>query len=225
MNAHLDLELSAYLDGELAGEELACVEAHLASCQECRAKLEDLRALVGRARALDDRPPARDLWPGIASRLAEGATPGVEVVPLAPQRRRIAFSIPQLLAASVALVAVSATIAVMMTRGDTATGVATGGSPQTVTQPAAVLPVQQAVATYDRAIRDLELVLATRRQHLDTATVRVLEQSLQLIDLAIEQAREALANDPNNVYLNGHLERSLGRKLELLRRAATLPVS
>jgi anti-sigma factor RsiW len=225
MSAHPDIELSAYLDGELAGEELARVEAHLASCEECRASLEDLRTLVGRARALDDRPPARDLWPGIASRLAE-ATPGADVIPLAPRRRRIAFSIPQLLAASVALVAVSATIAVMMTRGDTAPPVATGaGSQGTMLPPAAVLPVQQAVTTYDRAIRDLELVLATRRQHLDTATVRVLEQSLQLIDLAIEQAREALANDPNNVYLNGHLERTLGRKLELLRRAATLPVS
>jgi len=45
-----------------------------------------------------------------------------------------------------------------------------------------------------------------------------------VIDQAIGQARAALARDPNNTYLNGHLQRSLDRKLDLLRQAATLPV-
>ena len=37
MNAHLNEQLSAYLDGELAGEVLAQAEAHLAACAECLA--------------------------------------------------------------------------------------------------------------------------------------------------------------------------------------------
>src|SRR5690606_32309562 len=75
---------------------------------------------------------------------------------------------------------------------------------------------------YDAAVADLELVLSEHRERLDTATVRVLEQNLRTIDAAIEEARRALAADPANSYLNGHLVNSMQRKLELLRRVATL---
>lgn len=230
MAAHLDQELSAYLDGELAGDARAAVEAHLAQCGECRASLESLRGLVRRAQALDDRPPARDLWGGIAARIGDAST--AVVVPLAPRRRRIAFSIPQLAAAGIALMALSAGTAVVMMRGGpgrTAVGPAAGPGAESrvaVSNPggrAAVSPADQAMQSYAPAIRDLETVLATRRSQLDTSTVRVLEQSVRVIDAAIEQARQALAQDPNNRYLNSHLQRALDRKLDLLRRAATLP--
>jgi hypothetical protein len=79
-------------------------------------------------------------------------------------------------------------------------------------------------AGYDAPIRDLQQTLQQRRGQLDTATVRVIEQSLTVIDAAIRQAKSALAKDPNNPYLNGHLQRALDRKLDLLRQAATLPV-
>ena len=69
----------------------------------------------------------------------------------------------------------------------------------------------------------MEVTLRTRRTVLDTATVRVVEQSLRIIDDAVRQAREALARDPNNLYLNTHLQNALDRKLDLLRRVATLP--
>jgi len=44
--------LHAYLDGELPGAELALFTAHLAECAECRARLDEERALVQRARDL-----------------------------------------------------------------------------------------------------------------------------------------------------------------------------
>ncbi|MBI4541883.1 MAG: zf-HC2 domain-containing protein, partial [Gemmatimonadetes bacterium] len=91
MSAHLNEELSAYLDGELHGDALRAVESHLAECAECRSTLEGLRGLVRRAQALDDRPPERDLWAGIASRIGEVAA--TDVVPLAPRRRRFSFSV------------------------------------------------------------------------------------------------------------------------------------
>src|SRR2546430_14776001 len=58
--------LSEYLDGDLPEKELAGLEAHLPSCADCRATLEQLRRVVARAQALDDLPPAADLWPAIA---------------------------------------------------------------------------------------------------------------------------------------------------------------
>jgi hypothetical protein len=61
--------LSEYLDGELADAERAALETHLARCAACTAVLADLTALVGAARALPDRAPARDLWPELARRM------------------------------------------------------------------------------------------------------------------------------------------------------------
>jgi len=106
MSGHLNENLSAYLDGELEGAELAAAEAHLESCAECRADLEGLTRVARRAAALDDRPPEKDLWSGIQNRLATPSTS--DVVPLEPFRRRIAFTMPQLAAAAVAIMALSA---------------------------------------------------------------------------------------------------------------------
>ena len=56
----------------------------------------------------------------------------------------------------------------------------------------------------------------------DTATVRVLEENLRIIDAAIDEAKRALVADPANSYLNGHLVNSMQRKLDLLRRVAAI---
>jgi negative regulator of sigma E activity len=220
MMAHLDAHLSAYLDGELAGEELARAEAHLASCAECRAELDGLRRVVRRAGSLDDRPPERDLWAGIARQIA---TPDSgDVIPFAPRTRRFAFTMPQLAAAAVALMAVSAGAVTLLQPRPLAIPVGTAPGPVAVTRIGN--PGDATVASYDSVITDMEQLLATHRGRLDTATVRVVEESLREIDAAIRQARTALAKDPNNRYLNSHLQRSLDRKLGLLRTAATLPV-
>ena len=62
------------------------------------------------------------------------------------------------------------------------------------------------------------------RAWLDSSTIAIVEQNLQIIDRAIDQAREALAADPANTYLSGHLVEARRRKLDLLRRAAALTV-
>jgi anti-sigma factor RsiW len=61
---------SDYLDGELSACERQELEAHLAECEECTATLEQLRRVVERTKALDDKPPATDLWSGIAERIS-----------------------------------------------------------------------------------------------------------------------------------------------------------
>jgi hypothetical protein len=78
----------------------------------------------------------------------------------------------------------------------------------------------RADSAYDGAVADLEAVLSQGRGRLDTATVRVIEQSLLVIDLAIAEARAAIAADPANAYLNGQIAANMRRKLDLLRRAA-----
>jgi len=84
--------------------------------------------------------------------------------------------------------------------------------------------VQKTSSRYDAAVAELQSAMEQGRAsgRLDSATVRVLTQSLVTIDSAIVQARRALAADPGSAYLNQHLADTMRRKLELLRRASAL---
>jgi hypothetical protein len=67
---HPDAErISDWIDGELEGAARGEVEAHVATCGDCRALADELEALVRAARALPDRAPEHDLWPALAARL------------------------------------------------------------------------------------------------------------------------------------------------------------
>jgi anti-sigma factor RsiW len=213
--------LSEYLDGELTRAETVAVDEHLQECETCRATLQDLRAVMARASALEDRAPAADLWPGIAERLP-ASTP---VTSLSAWRRlatwRVSASVPQLAAAAVLLLLVgSGTIWVALGPGDG------GNRPAAVTMVnAPAVPAASPIETYAAAIADLEAILDAARGSLDTATVRVLEESLLTIDGAIAEAEAALAEDPASRYLRKHLNTTMERKRDLLHRAAALAVA
>jgi anti-sigma factor RsiW len=223
-------QLSDYLDGELSDGERIALEAHLQGCGECSAVLAELRQVVARARMLDNEAP-RDLWPGIAQRI--GATPGgtrtVDLASRRPAARRWSFSLAQLAAAGIALMAVSGGTVWLLrspAQQNVAPPVATApsGNPRAIN--AAANPRGTASQSYATAVADLEQVLASGRGQLDTTTIRVIEQNLAAIDRAIGQAQRALDADPANLYLNTHLAETMRRKLELLRQAAALvPVS
>ena len=214
--------LSEYLDDELPPGERMALEGHLAQCDECSAALADLRRVVARARALESTGPATDLWPGIATRI--GAAPAAGPAVRAIGMRRFAFSLPQLLAAGIALMVLSGGSVWLLHPGSAATPVASV-SPQPPADSGLGTPVswqRRAAPRYDAAVADLERVLAEGRGRLDTTTVRVLEQNLRVIDQAIEQARRAVAADSANAYLNSHLAETMRQKLDLLRQAASL---
>src|SRR2546426_554958 len=104
--------LSEYLDGELAAAERSALEAHLAGCAACASTLDELRRVVARARALDDRPPTTDLWQPIAEQI--GITSEAHRVASLEQqraRRRVSFTVPQLTAAAIALMVLSGSTA------------------------------------------------------------------------------------------------------------------
>jgi hypothetical protein len=203
--------LSEYVDGDLSEAEQAAVEAHLESCVECAETLADLRRIVRRARVLGERHPVRDLWPGVAARIGAGR-----------RRHRISFSVPQLLAASIALAVLSGGGAWLLHPGPGGLA-AIWSSPVPADVPVATVGTTGAAApTYASAVDDLERILSEGRGRLDSTTVRVLEQNLALIDLAIAQAQRAVAADSANAYLNTHLAETMRRKIDLLRQAAAL---
>ena len=63
--------LSEYVDGELDPAERAALEVHLQLCAGCAATVEELRAVLLRAGALQAIAPEADLWPGIEARIAK----------------------------------------------------------------------------------------------------------------------------------------------------------
>jgi tetratricopeptide (TPR) repeat protein len=209
--------LSDYLDDELTPAERAQLGAHLTSCRECSATLDELREVVSRAGTLVARPPSSDLWPGIEPRLQARS-----VVPFtARPARRFSFTIPQLVAAGIALMVTSGGGVWVLQHG----GRATSTPPIQATNEA---PVPAVVLTalsdprYDEAISDLEQALESGRTQLDPGTVKIIEANLAAIDKAIDESRRALAEDPANIYLNNHLADARQRKLALLRRATAL---
>lgn len=203
--------LSDYLDGELSEHESSVVAQHAAECAECRGVLAELREVVSRARTVTDREPEHDLWPRVAWQIRA--------------KRRFSFTLPQLVAASLALMLLSGGMVWLARLGGDRTDIpvidASGPDPDS----RLVAPARFAVTYYDDAIVDLQETLAEERDKLDPETVRVLEANLRSIDAAIEQCRLALANDPMNPYLSEHLVAAKKRKLGLLRRAAAMSMS
>ena len=238
-------KLSEYLDDELPADERRAVDAHLQACAACAAVLADLRRVVARTRAIEPRPPQGDLWPGIAARIDAIPQPrpstSLGAALSLSNGRRFTFTLGQLAAAAVLLIAVSAGVVwrvadrIRSADGSRSTEAARSldaARPTAAQIPApadrdfspdaTIAPVALADDQYDAAVADLEKALKQGRGRLDASTIAIVEHNLQIIDQAIAQAREALAADPANSYLSSHLVETRRRKLDLLRRAAAL---
>ncbi|HYW13674.1 MAG TPA: zf-HC2 domain-containing protein [Longimicrobium sp.] len=227
--------LDDYVGGELPPREERDVRRHLMQCEECRAEETVLRMLLDEAAALPEEiAPERDLWQSIAPRL-EARAP----VPASPAERldevrvigpRPVRPLPwwMLAAASVALVVTTSFATLRFAdNGDADTPVlpaqqaqapagADGGTPATLVRFA---PAEQ---EYEKAIGDLQAVLAQHRARLAPETVTVLEANLRIIDQAIRESRAALARDPESPELTRMLTDAYGAKLNVLRRAVSL---
>ncbi|MBI3401034.1 MAG: zf-HC2 domain-containing protein [Acidobacteria bacterium] len=239
-------QLSEYLDDELDAAGREAVEQHLRGCADCRAVLNDLKRVVAQAQTIPPSPLQADLWDGVAAGIQGTGRKGAGVDAAHPStpvpfRRRFTFTVPQLAAAAVVLMAVSAGIAWQIADRSAqraqstvaAGGTRTDNGADVTTAPvvalerdtpagASIVQVAYADAQYDAAVADLEKALKQGRGRLDASTIAIVEHNLQIIDQAIAQAREALSADPANSYLSGHLVEARRRKLDLLRRATAL---
>ena len=194
-----EAQLNEYVDGTLAADARALVEAHLAQCAGCREAVAELRGLVDGARGLPRTiEPGSDLWTGIARRIGKRETGNGKRwwrgALAAAATLVIGFALYRLLPPSTVL-----------SRPEGRGWVA----------------VQ---AEYQQATDELTRTLATERDRLAPATRALLERNLGVIDAAIRKSRDALARDPGNVELRGLFAAAARQKVELLRwatRAAT----
>jgi anti-sigma factor RsiW len=209
--------LSEYLDGELPAAERASVVAHLAECAACRTTLEELRSVVARAAIVQDAPPDRNLWPGVAARLDASPRPHPSFLKRV-FTSRLSFTLPQLAAASLVLMVLSGGLVWMARSGDPRADFQPLNA-QTGADAAGSISAADAAEAYDVAVDQLEKALESKRGNLDAETVRVLDLNVAAADRTIAECRRALAADSGNVALQTQIVRAQQRKLSLLRAA------
>lgn len=180
--------------------------------------------------------PSRDLWPGIAARLGPPAmakAPGR--VPGAVPATRVHASRPFWRQAAAALLSAAIGAAatwVALGGGRPAAGPAGSGPAGAIGAPdAGVMPAAYSgnpaaddyrliEADYLRAKEALWVSVYARRDRFSPSTIQAVEKNFAIIDQAIFDLRQALAEDPGNRRLEGELYRNHRRGLDLLRRLA-----
>lgn len=224
--------LSEYLDDELPRDDAAALERHLETCDECRVTLESLRRVTVRARSLVDPPTPDDLWAGIATRIGPAGSTSdrarprpARVVHLPAPARHFAFTGPQLAAAGIALLLVSAA-AIWGMRASFQRGLVAGRD-SVATPATGPAPTTASLATFDAdrvegEIATLQSALERGRGRLDPQTIAVLEKNLTLIRKATDDAKRALEKDPANADLRQYFASSVQQKLDLMKRASAL---
>jgi hypothetical protein len=200
----------------------AALRDHLAACAGCREALVALERIGAAARALpQEKEPGRDLWPGIAERLAPPA-PGA-VLPFRP-RRTVAFAPATLAAAAVLLIALTAAFTALLLRvADPAevAGTATGTGVARPASLSAEASVEAAEAEYVAAQAALLARIHARADELGPDTVATVEANLKVIDAALAEIRAALGRSPGNPALVRMLTSTHRKKLDALQRVAT----
>ena len=222
MNEHIDFEmLNDYADDLLPASERVRVEQHVAACAECRREWVALRELLDlTAAAPRSIEPPSDDWTALRAELERRKE---VVLPSSGRHAHPAWRRRAMLAAAaLALVASSSAVTAIVMRGRAPAEVAVAPGTQRVDSPALPVAYSATEADYLRTVAELAEALEAQRPSLAPSTIATVERSLRVIDDAIAEARDALANDPGNRVLVDILSANYERKLELLKRAAEL---
>ena len=220
-------QLHGAAEGSLAGEEARLAQRHIAGCDACRADVGRIRALLATADALPDAiEPPDDLWPAIQARVrGSDARPAVEsdptrsaraatVIPIRRPRREYLWLAA---AALLLIIATSAITALIVGDERPIAAVPSTQENDSIEAPARIRAVSD---EYDRLDRDLARRLDEQREKLQPETIEKVERNLQIIDRAITEIRQALAEDPNNEALEQLLKASYGQKSALLQQVS-----
>jgi hypothetical protein len=228
--------LNDYVDGLLAGPDIALVDKHLESCSECAGVLSRLRDLLSTASGLSPFVlPDVDIWSDIKRTVEsrkERVLPITDALAPAGKGRRkpaVRWQSPSfLVAAAVVLIVASSGVTAVVLRWTSNQGyvqvLPEGRAPEDAMPGPGVLPASftRTEGEYSRAIDELVEAAKAQRGHLSPETIRTIDHSIAVIDSAITEARQALVADPNNTTLVDLLSASYQRKLDLLRRTSEL---
>ena len=220
-------QLHGAAEGSLTVSAARDAQRHLDSCGECRADVEHIRALLAGAESLPRAiEPPDDLWPAIQARVSQTSAQrlrgsdatapavGTPVTPLRRTRREYAW----LAAAALLLIVATSAVTMLVTRDvRPLAGIPAPQHDDSVNGAAEFRAVND---EYDRLDRDLAKRLEAQREILQPETIEKVERNLLIIDRAIGEIRQALAEDPHNEALEQLLKASYGQKSALLEQVS-----
>jgi hypothetical protein len=203
-------QLNDYVDALLDEPRTALLRTHLLGCNECSETVDQLNDLRATARALPriEAPPP-DVWAVVRAATIDNTI---------GQRRRVLWQLRYQLAA--------AAVVLLMVASSLTWWIASQRPPTTIVQSVPSGNIDLAAyrtveADYTQAAADLMKVLEQRRERMDTAVVRSVEENLRVMDEAIRNARAALLSDPANKDVAALIAATQESKLRMLRRAVS----
>jgi hypothetical protein len=213
------------VDGTLDGVARRELDAHLATCVECRALAEDLLAIRRATSHLPPLTPPDRIWQQIAPRVAApiAAAPG----PTPNWRERLAVP---LAIAAVLLAAVAITSVMRQWRNSSAPSqtpsAASTPAPGSNEATAAELKslqaeLEQAQTHFENAIQKLD-ALAKDQRALDPQMAANLQKAQLVIDQSIDESRAALKVNPANERAQESLFDAFRTKISLLQDTISL---
>ena len=213
------------VDGTLGAIRRAELEAHLATCEECRALLADLERIRDAAGDLGNLPLPDGAWLQIAGRLRqEGRIQAPDVV---AARRWGAGRVAILALAAALVLAVGSSLLLLSPSSQPAPAPAAppaaaspGPDPSSVA--AVQTEVEQAQKQMETAISHMEQITRTNQQALDPRTAATLDKNLNIIDQAIAETRAAVKAEPASVAARGALFGALKQKVTVLQDTIAL---
>jgi len=196
------------VDDELAADERARIEAHVAACASCRALADSIRSLRETARrAFASAAPgdALDQWDAIDAAIET--------------RRRARSRAPLAAAAVIALLLGSGAVLYAVMGGPAPEGQAPAPTVAAVTDEA---PAAAIAVAYAPTLAELERTLAVDRDRLQPETIATLDANLAILNSAIREIEAALAADPAHRGNLRSLDGMYQTKVGVLRQVVTL---
>lgn len=221
------------IDGTLAPDRRADVQAHVGVCAACRLLEEDFAAIRRAAAGLERPAPPDGLWMQIAGRIKSDPAFKGRTAARPPSWTMGA----RWLAAAATLVVVVVALAWMVFRGQGPGGgqeqpgrqappatrqsdVASGGDAQLVESVESELRLAE--GHYEKAIAGLEKIAKANERTLDPQVAATLQKNLTVIDQAIAESRAALGSQPESRPAQESLFEALRRKVSLLQDTIVL---
>ena len=223
----LEPAISEWIDGTLDLDTQRRVEAHIAACTPCRALADDLRIIQRAAGALEEPTAPPGVWPAVSRRL-EGEARARRT---ASSERWRWTSWAGLAAAATVILAIGIGWSLIDRESPTdarlddtagltdAAGTGTGALFDLVE-----VELRAAEAHYDSAVAGLTTSAETPggTTDVDGELTATFQESLMVIDSAIEESQAALAASPDSEPAQDSLFEGMRRKVDLLQNAIAL---
>ena len=209
--------LDDFVEDSLSGTERREVEAHVKTCESCRATVEDLAEIRKAAASLGRLSPPQAVWERVQDSIrSQSAERGSRGTSLSGGAQSFSSGSRRWALAATLLISLGA-LALTYWLGFLPGQAPTVGSPEWVSA-----ELQLAEGHYQNAIRGLETIVAEGQSTLDPEVTVVLGQNLTLIEDAIVESRAAARGEPANLAAGQSLLAALRQKLSLLQNTILL---